>query len=259
MRAARFLRALVLPLAAGALLGACATPPPAGPPLVLFGELHDQPDQQRQVAEAVRDLAAGGRLAALVIEMADAGRDTRALPRDAGEAAVREALGWSGWPWETYADVVMAAVRAGVPVAGGNLPRAQMRAAVGDASLDARVPAAARDKLVTAVRDGHCGLLPAAHEPAMVRVQIARDLSMARTLQAALATAAPGQQVLLLAGAQHVSRDRGVPLHLGDAMAARVVMFGDGGGLSADELRPYAAVTRRDDPCETLRRPRPAS
>jgi uncharacterized iron-regulated protein len=243
-------------LTAVVFVGAGAVTPAPAPRLLVFGEQHDQPDQQRQVAEAVRQLADDGRLAAVVLEMAERGRDTRALPREAGEAGVREALGWSGWPWEPYAAVVMNAVRAGVPVLGGNQPRAEMRAAMADPSLDQRVPAAARDKLAEAVRTGHCMLLPAAQEPGMVRVQIARDRALAATVQDALAGAAPGQQVLLLTGAQHASRDRGVPLHLAPGTPLHVVMFNDGGaGLQADEWRP-ATVTPRPDPCEAFRRQR---
>ena len=57
--------------------------------LLIFGEVHDQPDQQRQVAEEVQRLAAGGRLAAVVLEMAEAPHGTVGLPRDASEAQVR--------------------------------------------------------------------------------------------------------------------------------------------------------------------------
>ena len=232
----------------------CATPAPS-PQLLVFGEQHDQPDQQRQVAEKVGALAAEGRLAAVVLEMAERGRDTRALPRDASEAQAREALAWTGWPWEPYAAVVMNAVRAGVPVLGGNQPRVELRAAMVDAALDARVPAAARAELAAAVREGHCGLLPAAQEPGMVRVQIARDLALAATAQQAINGAAPGQQVLLLTGAQHASRERGVPLHLQAGTTLQVVMFGtgDADGLRADERRPFV-VTPRPDACEEFRR-----
>lgn len=226
--------------------------------LLIFGEQHDQPDQQRQVAAAVKTLAERGQLAALVLEMADAPYNTATLPREAGDAQVREALQWKGWPWEAYAEVVMNAVRAGVPVWGGNLPRGEMRAAMADASLDARIDAAERETLAEAVRSGHCNLLPQAQEPGMVRIQIARDRSMAAVTAAALRQAASGQTVLLLAGAQHASRDRGVPLHLQrdarlPAADMHVVIFGDdAAGLKADEQRP-AVHTPQPDHCAALR------
>ncbi len=240
------------------LLSACTTPLPPVPALpdaqvIVFGEQHDQPDHQRQTEQALRRLAADGQLAALVIEMAEQGRSTAGLPRDADAASVRGALAWSGWEWPVYEGVVMAAVRAGVPVLGGNLPRSKMREVMGDAARDGLVDAAVRERLAVAVRDGHCGMLPATQEPGMVRIQISRDQAMADTVAAALK---PGQRVLLLTGAQHASRDRGVPLHLAlhhGAPSVHVVIFGDPSiGLAADELRS-AKFTPRPDPCEGLR------
>ena len=225
--------------------------------LSIFGEVHDQPDQQRQVAEEVQRLAAAGRLAAVVLEMAETPLSTAGLPRDATEAQVQQVLKWRGWPWERYAAVLMDAVRADVPVLGGNLPREQMRATMADASLDGALPKAARELLAQEVRDGHCGLLPDAQVPGMVRVQIARDRSMAATALQALRAAGPQQTVLLLAGAQHASRDRGVPLHLAAAdpsLQLQVVMFGElSARLVADEHRA-ARKTPQDDHCEGLRR-----
>jgi uncharacterized iron-regulated protein len=62
--------------------------------------------------------------------------------------------------------------------------------------------------------------------------------------------------IVLLTGAQHASRDRGVPWHLaraGSAGPVHVVMFGSGvAALATDELRA-AALTPRPDPCEELR------
>ncbi|MBP5988857.1 MAG: ChaN family lipoprotein [Piscinibacter sp.] len=235
-------------------LAACASPPPPLPEaqVLIFGEQHDQPDHQRQTARAVVELGSHGRLAALVIEMAEHGHNTTGVPRDADAARVRETLGWSGWEWPVYEGVVMAAVRAGVPVLGGNLPRAALRETMADASRDALLDAGARERLTEAVREGHCGLLPAEQEPGMVRVQIGRDQSLAATVTEALR---PGQQVILLTGAQHASRDRGVPLHLArlaHAPSVHVLIFGEQGhDLAADELRA-ARFTPRPDPCEGL-------
>lgn len=234
---------------------ACAAPAR----LLLFGEQHDQPDQQRQVAEEVQALAARGELAAVVLEMAERPHGNAGLPRDASEQQVRDALQWRGWPWERYSAVVMNAVRAGVPVLGGNLPREQMRAAMADTTLDALLDDATRALLVDAVRVGHCQLLPAAQEPGMVRIQIARDRSMAEVAAAALRSAPPGSTVLLLAGAMHTSRDRGVPLHMQREMAAEgpalhVVLFSaPSDGLIADERRS-AVFTPQEDHCEGLRK-----
>src|SRR5262245_42117735 len=99
--------------------------------LLLFGEQHDAPDQAPLQRRLVETLAAGGALAALGLEMAEQGRSTAGLPPDAAEDRVRAALDWqdAAWPWARYGPVVMAAVRAGVPVLGANLAREHLGAA----------------------------------------------------------------------------------------------------------------------------------
>jgi uncharacterized iron-regulated protein len=258
-----------------ALLAACASPLPATtwtqrlstlPPhdLLLLGEQHDVDEHQALERATVAHLAAQGRLAALVLEMAERGTSTAGLPRDASEAQAQAALRWNqaGWPWERYGPAVMAAVRAGVPVLGGNLPRTEMGAAMRDASLDQRLPPAGLQAQQVQIREGHCGLLPEAQVPGMVRIQVARDQAMARTLAEATAG---GRQVLLLAGGQHVRRDRGVPAHLPPALAARtqaVLMVAGGDSARAEGVDlawPTPAVPPKDH-CAGLReRFRPGS
>lgn len=230
-----------------ALLGAagCATPAPLGAAAqarlatllpadaLLLGEQHDAPAHQQLQRQAVQWLAARGELAALALEMAEQGRSTAGLPRDASEADVQHALAWrdAGWPWKTYRLVVMAAVRAGVPVLGANLPAARQREAMRDAALDARLPPAALAEQQQRMRDGHCGLLPESQIGPMTRVQIARDIAMADTVRAARQ---PGRTVLLVAGNGHVHRALGVPLHLPPDLTTKV--------LSAQSGQAQAAI-----------------
>lgn len=196
-------------------------------PLLMVGELHDAPEHQALQRDTVRQLAARGELAAVVMEMVELGRQTTGLAPGASEAQVREVLDWSaarnasGWPWEVYGPVVMAAVRAGVPVLGGNLPRAQMRTVMGESALDDTLPAAALQRQRDAIREGHCQLLPEAQVAPMTRIQLARDRAMARTAVAALR---PGRTVLLVAGNGHVQKEVGVPRHLPAGQAYRVVI-----------------------------------
>ncbi len=92
--------------------------------------------------------------------MAEEGSSTAHLDRTATEAQVQTALSWNdkGWPWSAYGPAVMAAVRAGVPVLGANLPRARMKDAMADvlarrASSDADSapgPAGGRARAATA-------------------------------------------------------------------------------------------------------------
>lgn len=233
----------------------------------LFGEQHDQHEHQRQTAQALRELAAQGRLQAVVLEMAERGAGTTGLPRGASEAEARAALRWSeaGWPWQAYREVVMSAVAAGVPVLGGNLPRAALREAMQEPRWDAAVPAEARARLLEAVREGHCGLLPASQLAPMTRMQLARDRSLAETLAQAARGAGRDAVVLMLSGAVHASRTTGVPLQLpavAPGLAVRSIGFrppGEQAGGTAgdmegfDELRP-ARHDPSPDHCEALRR-----
>ncbi len=228
------------------------------PPVLLLGEQHDAPDHQRLQREAVAALGARGALSAVVLEMAEAGRGTQGLPRDAGEAAVRAALAWNdaAWPWERYGPVVMEAVRAGVPVLGGNLPRARMREAMHDPSWDARVPPDVLRRQIAAMDAGHCGLLPASQWAGMARIQIARDASLART---AADARRPGQAVLLIAGAEHVRRDLGIPLHWDGSVRSRVAIARAQStteplpGGAADTILPTPALPPTDH-CAALRK-----
>jgi uncharacterized iron-regulated protein len=195
-------------------------------PLLLLGEQHDAPEHQALQRATVQTLSQRGQLAALVLEMVEQGKQTTGLPRSASETEVRQALQWgdeahSGWPWAVYGPAVMAAVAAGVPVLGGNLPRTQMRAAMGNTQLDQQLPPEALAQQQTQIREGHCGLLPEGQIAPMTRIQIARDRSLAEVAVAALQA---DKTVLLVAGNGHVRRDLGVPKHLPAGLQHHVVM-----------------------------------
>ena len=181
--------------------------------ILLVGEQHDAAAHQQIEREIVESLAARRQLAALAVEMAESGTDTGKLPSTATETQVRTALRWSddAWLWKSYGPVVMAAVRAGVPVLGANLPRSRMKDAMTDVSLDAQLPVAAMQMQQEAIREGHCGLLPATQIGPMTRIQIARDREMARTLVEARV---PGKTAMLVSGAGHTAPALGVPQHL---------------------------------------------
>ena len=226
--------------------------------VLLLGEQHDAPDHQRLQRDTVQWLAARGRLAAVVLEMAERGHSTAALARDATEAQVQSALQWNdaAWPWSAYGPVTMAAVRAGVPVLGGNLPRSAMAAATQETRWDNHLAAPARQQLLDALQDGHCGLLPATRLPAMARVQIARDASMALTAQEAVR---PGQTVLLVAGGEHVLRHRGIPTHwpinLTSKVASALTDKAQAATTTGADIVVTTAPLPPHDACEVLRLP----
>lgn len=233
------------------LLAACAatSPLPAGlaeragtsKDLLLLGEQHDAPVHRRMQQQVIEILAGHGRLAALAMEMAEQGGTTAGLGAGASEDEVRGALRWNqgGWPWKTYAPVVMSAVRAGVVVLGANLPRAQMKDAMADGSLDDLLAGPAFKAQQQAIRTGHCDLLPETQITPMTRIQIARDRSMARVLAQAVV---PGKTVVLIAGTRHVDTKLGVPLHLPANLRT--------------EAAPLPPQPQKKDYCEEMRRHR---
>lgn len=249
-------------------LAGCASPP-AMPPLparvaallpadaLLLGEQHDADEHHRIEREVVSMLAARGSLAALALEMAEQGKSTVNLKPDASETEVQAALSWDdkGWPWRRYGPTVMAAVRAGAPVLGANLPRDRMRAAMQNTALDARLDTVNFERQRQAIRDGHCGLLPETQTTPMTRIQIARDDAMATTVVAARQ---PGRTVVLVAGSGHVLRDRGIPRYLPPGFDAKVLLMRTGApqkdSSSVADLIEHTQAPAPTDYCASLRK-----
>jgi uncharacterized iron-regulated protein len=200
---------------------------------LLIGEQHDAAEHQQIEQQVVAHLAGRGLLAALALEMADAGASTAKLKPTATEQQVRNALKWNdtGWPWAAYGPAVMTAVRAGVPVLGANLPMTQMRGSMGDAKLDTQLPGPALKAQQQLIRIGHCNLLPESQITPMTRVQIAKDMAMAKTIEE---VALPGKVVVLLAGNGHVNRQLGVPQHLPSTLHAKAVHLRAGDATEKD-------------------------
>ncbi|MCM5572199.1 ChaN family lipoprotein [Burkholderiaceae bacterium FT117] len=270
---------------AGLALAACAAPSQrsvdgvdGSPPLpgalasarfALLGEVHDNPAGHRLRLDWLREMTAARRWA-IALEQFDApaqarldeararlgGRvaaDPRAAARELAESA---GFSFEGWDWALYEPVVALALERGLPLVAANLPVRRDRPVVevgppgGWSADDAGTMAAA-------IRDGHCGLLSERAVAAMVRVQLARDATMARAMVDAHRRT--GLPVVLLAGNGHVRTDIGVPRHLADLLPGeRGVAVGIGERGSAPEGRfdHWFAVepVEREDPCEALRR-----
>jgi uncharacterized iron-regulated protein len=252
---------------------------------VLLGEKHDNADHHRLQARILRALLDAGRRPAVAFEMlsADLAPALDGLAERATPAALRAATRWdgSGWPpWEIYEPIFSTALRARLPIVPAGLDPAWRKAlgshgAAGLApdirhhlGLDLPLPADQRDALVRQIRDAHCGHAPASRMDAMVEVQRARDAQMARALIAAGRAAAGAA---LVAGTEHVRRDRGVPVYLrrwGEGASVTSVAFLEVGnsrrGAAAELTARYGSAPpfefvwftpRVDDrdPCEEFR------
>jgi len=233
-------------------------------PRVLVGEQHDNPDHHALQLWLLRELAAQRPQGSLLMEMLNPDQQAGV---DAAQAAARagqpptdafKALAWqANWDWSVYGAIVTYALRQPYPLLAANLNRAQIMqiykqrpVLTGEASTTQQVQATLLDD----IRQSHCGLLPEAQMPAMLAVQQQRDRRMAQRLMAAPTPA------LLLAGAFHVRKDLGVPLHLKDLGAGEgnaVLILAEAGktvtGESADYVW-YTAAQPEQDHCAQLRR-----
>lgn len=226
------------------------------PSLLLLGEQHDAPEHQSWQRDTAQALIDRNQLAAVVLEMATQGHSTQSLPVTATDTQVQQALQWNdkGWPWQAYGPTVMAAVRAGVPVVGGNLPRSEMHAVMQQTQWDTHLPAAAWEHQRKAIRSGHCDLLPERQITPMARIQLAKDARMAATVQTQLQA---GKTVLLIAGRGHVLRSVGVPTWL-PAQLGTTIAIAQAGALTQADAADSDYVVRTpavpaQDHCAGLR------
>lgn len=236
----------------------------AAAPRLLIGERHDNPDHHALQLWLLRQLAERRPQGSLLMEMLNPDQQANV---DAAQAATRagqppvdpyQALSWqAGWDWGVYGAVVTYALRQPYPLLSANLDRAQIMhlyqqrpTLAGEASTTERVQAT----LLEDIRQSHCGMLAQSQLTAMLAVQQQRDRRMAERLMAAPAPAA------LLAGAFHVRKDLGVPLHLKDLGADEgniVLMLAEAGSAVSVENADYVwytAAQPEQDHCATWRR-----
>ncbi|MFL6610581.1 MAG: ChaN family lipoprotein [Pseudomonas sp.] len=230
-------------------------------PRVAVGEQHDNRDHhtlQRWLLQALADQRPQG---SLLLEMltpqqqprVDAVRQLPALPKD-----LPGALDWSpGWDWSLYGPMVEFALRQTYPVLSANLDSAEVQRIYRQApamSGSRSNAATVTDELLRQIRESHCGLLPESQMPAMLAVQQQRDRRMAERLLEAPAPA------LLFAGAWHVRKDVGVPLHaldLGARDAPVVLMLAEEGSDVTPAMADfvwYTPPTPPRDYCAQMRR-----
>lgn len=222
---------------------------------VLVGERHDNPDHhslQRWLLEALAQRRAQGSLLMEMInpdQQASVAQAQASIRRGVWPEDLPAELQWQrGWSWELYAPVIEYALAQPYPLLSANLDRSEIKAIYRDpptlSGLAAAVPV--QSALLAQIRVSHCDKLPETQLPAMLAVQQQRDRRMAERLQAA------PKPALLFAGAFHVRRDLGVPLHMADSARhdLRVLMLAEVGediqAEQADFVWFTPAQTRQD-------------
>jgi len=199
-------------------------------PVVLLGEVHDNPDHHRIQAELLRAFAKGRKKPpAVVYEMITTDRDgaLEALKgaKKLSANAVFDIVDWdnSGWPSrKIYEPVMKATVEvSGVPVAGG-LPKDMVRKIgrkglsvlsrqqIGELKLGP-LPPDLEKRLEEDIVKSHCNMIPPSAAKAMSPVQRMRDALLAnRTVNAFRERGA----VAVITGNGHARKDRGAPFYL---------------------------------------------
>lgn len=193
---------------------------------VLLGEKHDNSVHHRLQAKAVREIIKSGGLPWIAFEMID-NSQWKALNKFLASGpdnayGLGAALDWenSGWPdWGYYAPIANAALDADLPLLPANFPRSTARfigskgflalgkTTVSSTGLAKSLPKALDKSLMDELYASHCRMMPRKRLRGVARVQHARDALMAATL-------AQDQHVVLIAGAGHTRKDRGVPFYL---------------------------------------------
>lgn len=235
----------------------------AAAPKVLVGERHDNPDHHALQLWLLRALAAQRPQGSLLLEMLTPDQQIKVDQTRAAIAAgqapqdMLDALAWQpGWAWSQYGPLVQNALRQPYPLLAANLERReimQIYAQVPQLQGQASTAPPVREALLKQIRQSHCNLLPESQLPAMLAVQQQRDRRMAEALLAA------PEPSLLFAGAFHVRRELGVPLHLQDLGAAKgvqVLILAEAGSQVAAEAADFVWYTPEQpeqDHCAKLR------
>ena len=245
-------------------LSGCAGPSvPATPtlafkqPLVLLGEVHDNPEQHALRLQALRAHLASGARPALLMEQFDQQHQAAidAAPREV-DAIVAAGQGSPGWDWRFYKPFIAAALEYGLPIVAANVGRDDarrvMKEGLAASGFDGRVPSEVLQAQADAIVAGHCGTIDEATARRMALAQVARDQQMARALEANADRGA-----VLLAGNGHVRTDVGAPRWLSPALRARSEAIGvleRGDTTTAYDQRVFTPPHPRPDPCASFRR-----
>lgn len=239
-------------------------------PLLLLGEVHDNPAHHRLRSQVMLAIAARApkeatSRVAVVFEHVRVDQHLalsafRAVDRQQprGALALLDALQWqrSGWPEaELFEPLFAAALDLQWPIVPGNVTSADIRAVAqnGMAALASEeaarlglatsLPSRLQDALLGELEASHCGLLPRSAFGTMADAQRYRDAFMAAALIDAARTHG---RAILIAGNGHVRADRGVPWHVARLAPERpsvTVLY-----LEVDPARPHAHDYVQRDP-----------
>lgn len=222
---------------------------------IILGETHDNPEQHRLQRAVLEGLAARGQRSVLAMEQFDSQYQpeldaARTRGADAEGLADAGHLDRKGWNWPLYKPLVQFALEFGWPLAAANLSRSDARAIVADPARSGLPPADpyVETALSRDIGESHCGKAPDAKLlRGMVEAQRARDARMASVFK---------RDTVLIAGAGHARRDRGVPIYVDGSVVSIAFMETESGKTAPTEYEQsydylwFTSRTAREDPCK---------
>ncbi len=227
--------------------------------VILLGETHSNPDHHIGQANIIEKWLSAEQPSALVFEMLaydDWKQSTNSMY--SLEDLHKKLENVSGrWDWEIYKPILEVQMKHQLPMAGANLTRAQLdEASSGEKCRVIRQGASlefcsslAEDQQATIKKlifDAHCGYLPLGRTESLMRIQLAKDASFALSV----ANMGNTHKVALIAGAVHVRKDIGVPVHLqrlGKQSVSIAFMNVDPDKLSVEKYIDHANINQQFD------------
>lgn len=207
---------------------------------VLLGEQHDHPDHHQLQLWVLQQLAATQRLGAVAMEMLNTEQQA-ALDSQLGQGAqsTSAALNWAerGWPFEHYQAQVRFALDHASRLVAADYSDSEKTTLRQNTSSVMEYSAAHTGYLAELIVKSHCGMFTAERAKPAARMQIARDQQMAKQM---LANNQVDKVNVLIAGAQHVRKDIGIPLWLGEQPVLSILMVSVAESTNPTDYLPKA-------------------
>ena len=229
---------------------------------ILLGETHTNPDHHIGQAKIIEKWLSIDQPSALVFEMVAyddwSKLQTEYSSKQSLESLHKKLEEISGqWDWELYKPILEVQIEHQLPIVGANLTRAQLneyssdeKCRVSRQGVVLEFCDSLADDMQAAIKqlifDAHCGYLPLEHTKPLLLTQMAKDASFALSL----ANMGNTYKVALIAGAVHVRKDIGVPVHLqrlGKQSVSIAFVNVDPDKLSIEEYIDYADLTQQFD------------
>ncbi len=186
---------------------------------LLLGEKHDNPDHHALQLAVLDYVIEQQDVSSVSFEMMSSNQqpllDSLNTQQLNSLDEINAHLNWDndGWDWSYYEPFLSAALAAGIDISAANISQEKMMQVYAETTSEETANILNQQTMAALEKDideSHCGLLPEAQFPAMVRVQQARDLAMAASFPVDVS---PGMQILI-AGNYHIRHDLGVPNYL---------------------------------------------